>query len=283
MWRSLWKVSVFEAVIRGLLLYIPMWISVAMNSSHISDPVGFAVLVFWTTIPMLNAFWDSISWYATWHLLTHLQAALVRKQTNHQPATLRRWRRTIGTAQKFGIVCLHVAANLIISASIFLITLFAVILALVMMNAIIAPRHLEYQIDVPKLLHSVNADPYHGDGLWVTMMIAVTLVPAFVHLFIVFFSMFALAFESHRVRAAWSILSRNPKKLLDRDSAHARKLVSLYVAVSMLFFSSFVVLAAAAERSYGSSRSFGHIVEAVGNMAVVVACRLVGHAVFPCS
>jgi hypothetical protein len=127
-------------------------------------------------------------------------------------------------------------------------------------------------VDVKGLLEAVKLDPYTGDGLWIVAMVFATMVPALVHLSVVFFAVLVIATGSRHKQDPWAILSEGRDKVSLEKGGSAINLAALYMALSF-FFGSLVLLGLGALYfTYVSNQTVGDLLNAIGN----VALRLVG-------
>jgi hypothetical protein len=261
--------SVVQAIVYSVVSFLPFWIPVALSKNQISDPVAFAIVVFWFVVPMLNGVWDSISWALTYSLLRNLRSTLQRieERESSSPGLMF---RLIASIQRLIVLVVHVGANLILSSLILIVTFFAVVVALQVVNIVIRPFHPEYMVNVKGLLEAVKSNPYTGDGLWIVAMVFATMVPALVHLSVVFFAVLIIATGSKH--DGWTTLILGPDDVSWKEAASAINLAAVYMALSF-FFGSLVLLGLGALYfTYVSNQTVGDLLSAIGN----VALRLVG-------
>jgi hypothetical protein len=261
-----------RSLLGASLVFIPMTLSVAMNSAHINDPVGFGIFVFWTIIPMLNATFDSLSWYLTWRLLDHMQRSLAAATAKDDDTDNTTIRSVLSASRKFLILAAHVLANLFVSGIVFLVTFFLAICLLDLVNIFIRPINRNYAIDVQSLLNAVVTDPYHGDGLWISMMIFITMIPAFVHLFVIFSSAVALAFQPSAVRNAWRAMQN--ENILGTELVSASSVAARHFTITLAFFGLVLMVGETIHQYFGFNINVRQAISAIGARAHMVGSEL---------
>ena len=259
-----------RAIVYSIISFLPFWIPVSFSSYQISDPVAFAVVIFWFLVPVINGVWDSISWWLTWSLLNHLRAALnrIEEPENTTLLSLGRW-KSIG--QRFAILTTHIGVNFVISSCLFMLTFFVVLAALALGNGLVKSSHPEYMVDVEKLLAAVKSDPYAGDGLWMMTMVFVTLIPALFHLFFVLMATFLSGISPGLVARAWGILSKGPTMITQDEARRATNTVAIYLALSVLFISTFFLGVWNLYWRFGSNYRLADALAWVGELAINAA------------
>jgi hypothetical protein len=270
---SLRDTSLARAIVYSIISFLPFWIPVSFSSYQISHPVAFAVVVFWFLVPVINGVWDSISWWLTWRLLNHLRAALDRIE-ELEGATLLSLSRWKSIGQRFAILTSHIVVNFVISSCLFMLTFFVVLAALALGNELVRSSRPEYMVNVEKLLSAVKNDPYAGDGLWMMTMVFVTLIPALFHLFFVLLATFLSGISPRLVARSWGVLSKGPKKITQDEAKRATNTVAIYLALSVLFISTFFLGVWNLYWRFGSDLRLADVLAWVGEGAINAAKAL---------
>jgi hypothetical protein len=273
--RYIEEATIPSALGHACLALLPVWFAVSFSSNHIRDAVAFAIVIFWFVIPLQNAIWDSISWWFTWRLLTHLQSALctLNEETGNPGSVVV---RMVLAARRLCILFGHILVNFFVSAIMLIVTFAMIMMSLTAVNFVIKSVRPQYVVDVPQLLRAVQDEPYAGDGLWMVLAVVSTLIPALVHLSIVFLSAFVMAVGPLTARNAWKVLQKSEEQLTEAEASRAVRTAALYIATSVFFFSVCVIMALRLYRVYGGSGGAGGIMHSIGLTAMRAVTVVVG-------
>jgi hypothetical protein len=257
--------EIASRMLRAALAVLPVWFAVSFSSNHITDVTAFSIVVFWMFVPLLNGIWDAISWWLTWHLLAHLRGSLASLSGEATSGALQRaWVVGRGLATLFW----HVALNFVVSLAILVLTFVSIMAALSLVNRLILPVHPSYAMDLDAILRAVRDAPYSGDGLWLLLTVLAALIPAIVHLAIVFFSGLAIAFGTSHGARAWSVLVKGPQELTEAEAGGAIRVAALHFAVSTFFFVVCLAAAISIYHGYVETLGVGELLHAIGTRAV---------------
>lgn len=258
--------------------FLPVWIPVSFSENQISHPVAFAVVIFWFLVPLLNAIWDSLSWWATWGLLDSLRkslAKLVDEPTGNFIALQRVWQVIKG----IGLLSIHVVANLLVSTALFFAMFFMVIVGLRIIGRITPPSFKDYFIDVPSLLAQIQQNPFGGDGFWLVMLVFITLFPALFHLLAIVFGVVAIALAPRKVQEAFEVVSSG--KTRDGKTADFREAImpavnriALYFAAGGVLIEIMAILLLLLYRFRWDGVAFGDILFSIGHSALAASQQL---------
>jgi hypothetical protein len=136
------------------------------------------------------------------------------------------------------------------------------------------PVRPDYAFDFTPILEAVRTAPFKGDGLWVVMMLGMTLLPAMVHLIVVLMSGLIAAVGSDSLHRAWSVLSRPREDVKAADFDRAVTTVALSTAVQFLFASTLLLLAASLYSGYASGYTIGELLSTLGHAGLQIASEI---------
>lgn len=227
-------------VIFGLIMYIPFYSGVAFVSSQSSGSLAFTVAVFWGLLPAMNAVWDRMSLFVSFKLLRNLSSSLARHYSS------------VGAANSFDIsvrwssvailkICIHIAIDLILALCFMLLMFTSVIATLLVVNSLFAATVPSFSVDLDHYFSAFLANPISGDGIWISVVIASTLLPTVIHFASAFSGIFYVAMETPNVRQAFlDIMSPSSKSYQQSIRRIARYSAYIFFAgastVAMLIY-----------------------------------------------
>lgn len=156
--RGLWSGALGGIVGFGMIDFFSDW-------QHLREEWMIVLLLFFLILPLLNSFFDWLSWWATRALGRRLLTVL-----DPAGSFWPRLRAVLG----HGFLDLGAAVLLLLSMA------FALGLGFQVYNDLALLRGETAPFDLPALIHTVQSDPFH-EGFWFTLMLLTTLLPTFGH------------------------------------------------------------------------------------------------------
>jgi hypothetical protein len=175
--------------------------SLEASGPDLSSPVQSNGLLFFAFLPVCNAIWDAISWAAS---------RKMARQLLHRSGA----RRVLC----FLLIDAAIAAGTMVGLVVTLVVCLTVWNSLMVAFGGLAPYNLV------RLAEDAAADPFGANGLWVTTMLASTLVPTLIHVVIAVAALLA-GCQSRAQRGALAA------KLEGSPNAQERSMIALQIAV----------------------------------------------------
>lgn len=267
-WISVKDATRARAMLYSVISFLPFWIPISMSENQISHPVGFAIIIFWLLVPLLNAFWDSLSWWITYGLLNHLH-----KRLSHAAKAWDRGRTAMARGSivlyNLVIITLHMLGNFITSSILFLAMYCTVIVGLIFVNRLASWLAPAYTVNIDELVASLNSPTSLEYGSWLKMLVVVTLFPAIVHLAALLFGIVAGFMSPSSVQSALQIVITRDTRYFNEVNRAISLLCWLFTSAALVI-EAFVAAIIFSYSHFAAQYSLGDMMSSVAKKILLV-------------